>query len=298
MARASAAVKTGVKKLKRSTMTLLAILMVAVVLFLGYRFWIYTGLDTTGPVITVDEGILQVSVHDPQEALLAGIRAMDDHDGDVTDSVLIESIYGITDDHITTVVYAAFDQAGNVSKMERKVCYTDYSSPRFTLRDSLTFRAGSGFDVLDYIGAEDVREGRIDRRVHGVMISESNSIHEIGQHTVRFQVMNDLGDCSEIEVTVEVYDPEWYTAKVELSEYLIYLEVGDRFTARDYLKSFNVRGESIDISRSVPDELDCVISGQVNTSVPGVYEVTYQLSQNVNLNHYSGIARLIVIVEE
>ena len=284
--------------MKRVNLLLMGVLAAAVMLFAGYLFWIHNSLDTTGPVITIDDGVLEISVKDDDSALMQGITALDDRDGDVTGRMLVESIYGITEDKLTTVTYAAFDRAGNVTKVQRQVRYKDYKAPRFELYDSLCFPGGSGFDVLDYIGAQDVIEGDIRRRVRATLVSATKSISEIGSHVVRFQVTNSLGDTTQVDLPVSVYDPEWYTAAVELEEYLIYLKVGDSFDPEDYLKTFLVRGTEIDVSRQVPEDVYCSIDSGVSTRRPGVYTVTYNLSKNVNLTTFSGQAVLVVIVEE
>lgn len=270
----------------------------SLVLFAGYEFFLRQTKDVTGPQITVEEGLLEISVKDPESALLRGLKAMDDRDGDVTGSVLVERIEGINEEHVATVTYAAFDSAGNVSKLQRQVRFKDYTAPRFRLYGSLTFAAGTGFDVMDYVGAEDVRDGDIRRRVHAALISDTESVSKVGYHLVRFQVVNDLGDSQEIELPVEVYDPEWYKAQVTLTDYLIYAKVGERIKPRDYLDEFHVRGEVIDVSRSIPENVTFEMTNGVDFTKPGVYEVTYQLSQNVNLTTYTGIAKLIVVVEE
>ena len=284
--------------MKRVNLLLMGVLAAAVMLFAGYLFWIHNSLDTTGPVITIDDGVLEISVKDDDSALMQGVTARDDRDGDVTGRMLVESIYGITEDKLTTVTYAAFDRAGNVTKVQRQVRYKDYKAPRFELYDSLCFPGGSGFDVLDYIGAQDVIEGDIRRRVRATLVSATKSISEIGSHVVRFQVTNSLGDTTQVDLPVSVYDPEWYTAAVELEEYLIYLKVGDSFDPEDYLKTFLVRGTEIDVSRQVPEDVYCSIDSGVSTRRPGVYTVTYNLSKNVNLTTFSGQAVLVVIVEE
>lgn len=273
-------------------------LAVVVGLFGVYQIWIHRNLDTVGPVITVDEALLEISVTDPEEALMQGIRAVDARDGDVTASILVESVYGITEDNLTTVTYAAFDRAGNVSKLQRQVRYTDYESPRFELYDSLSFPGDSNFDLLDYVGATDVLEGDIRRRVRATLISDTKSIDQVATHTVRFQVTNSLGDTVVADLPVEVYDPEWYTAAVELEEYLIYLEVGETFEPEDYLETFVVRGDEIDVSRGIPEDIYCSISGNVNTRSPGIYDVTFTLTTTENMMTFSGQAVLIVIVQE
>ena len=284
--------------MKRVNLLLMGVLAVAIGLFSAYQIWIHNNLDTTGPVITVEEKMLEISVEDPQEALMQGITAMDDRDGDVTGRMLVESIYGITEDNVTTVTYAAFDRAGNVSKLQRQVRYKDYESPKLELYGSLCFPGGVNVDVLEYVGARDVIEDDIRRRVRATLISNTKAINNIGSHVVRFQVTNSLGDTTQADIPVEVYDPEWYTAYVGLREYLVYLKVGDSFDPESYLKTFQVRGDSIDVSRGVPEDVYCSIDSTVSTRRPGVYTVDYNLSKNVNLMTFSGKAVLVVIVEE
>ena len=283
--------------MKRINILLLMVLAVAVGLFACYHIWVHNRLDTVGPVLSIDEGMLEISVNDPEEALLAGIHAMDERDGDVTASILVESIYGISEYHTTTVTYAAFDRAGNVSKIERQVRFRDYEAPSYKLYGSMTFAYGSGFDLLEYIGAWDVIEGDIGRRVHATLISDTKGIEALGRHRVKLQVTNKLGDTVEMILPVEVYDPEWYTAGVVLSDYMIYLERGAQFDPRQYLEGFVLRGDLIELTDGIPSDIEVEIDNGVNVKVPGVYEVSYILSKSLNLNTYSGIARMIVVVE-
>lgn len=284
--------------MKRRYIMLALVLAAAIALFGAYLVLTHKLKDTTPPVITVAEGLLQLSVNDENEILMTGITAMDDRDGDVTASLLVESVYGITDDHVATVTYAAFDRAGNVSKIQRKVHYTDYREPRFEFAGSLSFPHNSKFDLLDYVGANDVMEGDIRRRVRATLVSDTNSIDELGSHMVHLQVTNSLGDTVELDVPVEVYDPEWYLASVKLDTYLLYLKKGDVFNPREHLDKFVVRGADTDVSRGIPEGIDCEIDGAVNTAVPGVYRVQYTLTKDLNLTSYTGQAYLIVVVQE
>ena len=283
--------------MKRINAILLMVLAVAIGLFAGYHILIHNRVDTVRPVLRVEEGMLEISVKDPEEVLLAGIYAQDDRDGDVTDSILVESVYGISEENVTTVTYAAFDRAGNVAKIQRQVRYKDYERPRFVLYGSMTFAYGSGFDLLEYIGAEDVIEGDIGRRVHATLISDTKGIEVQGRHQVKIQVTNNLGDTVEMVLPVEVYDPEWYAAGVMLSDYLIYLDRGERFDPKAYLTGFVLRGELIELIDGIPADIEVEIDNGVDVNVPGVYEVSYILSKSLNLNTYSGIARMIVVVE-
>ncbi len=283
--------------MKRINILLVLVLIAALGLFGGYMFWVHNNLDTEGPVLTIGEDILELSVEDPEETLLQGVTAVDRRDGDVTSSVLVESVYGISGEKLTTVTYAAFDSAGNVSKAQRQVRYTDYRPPRFCLNNSLTFAAGSGFDLMDSVGAYDVLDGDISRQVRATLVSDTERIDARGSHQVLLQVTNSLGDTVELTVPVTVSDGDWYTADVELSEYLVYLKRGANFDPRAYLRSFSVRGETISVGYRTPEDITVEIENMVDTNVPGVYEVKYVLSSSQNMVTYSGIAKLIVIVE-
>ena len=283
--------------MKRIEVLLLGILAVAVGLFGCYYFLVHERIDKVGPEFTVEEKLLEISVKDPEEVLMRGIKAIDDRDGDVTDSILVESIYGINSNQETTVTYAAFDNAGNVSKIQRQVRYKDYEPPRFEAYTTLCFAGGKKFDLLDYVGARDVLEGDIRRRVHATLVSDTENINAEANHEVKLQVTNSLGDTAELTIPVLVYSPDWYNASIKLSENLIYLERGERFNPRNYLETFVVRGDPIDISAAVPSDVSVEVENEVDTEVPGVYVVTFILSKSVNSVTHSGIAKLIVVVE-
>ena len=133
----------------------LVLLAVCLGVLIGYRMFDGLRTDNVVPKITIsDSGIPEMSVYKP-EALLEGVTATDDRDGDVTSSIVVESVGSIMDDATVTVTYAAFDSSGNVAKAQRTVRYTDYKSPRFTLKESLDFTYGTNFDVVDVVGALD-----------------------------------------------------------------------------------------------------------------------------------------------
>lgn len=93
-----------------------------------------------GPVIFYPEGVLEISVQDGEEALLQGVTAKDDKDGDVTGSILVEKLSGFDGENRREVTYAAFDSDGNVAKATREIVYTDYTPIRFQLNHSLRYR--------------------------------------------------------------------------------------------------------------------------------------------------------------
>lgn len=283
--------------MKTKVILFLAVVLTATAAFVGYRSWDEDRTDAVSPEFTVAEEMLELSVHDPESALLQGITAWDNRDGDVTGSILVESAYGITDGNCVTVTYAAFDAAGNVAKVQRSVRYTDYIAPRFTLSKSLAFVQDANEDVLNRVGATDLIDGDITRRVRATLISDTTSVSYVGTHEVQFQVTNSIGHTVQTVLPVEVYSPDKYNASLELDEYILYLSAGDRFEAKEHLSALSIFGRKVDLSGGLPSDTLCSVSGSVDTGTPGVYPVRYTVTRTENGNTYVGYSMLIVIVE-
>lgn len=284
--------------MKKSTVILLIVLLVASLLTLGgYILLDHMRTDDMPPVITVGEEALVLSVQDSQAQLMQGVSAWDETDGDVTASLIIESIYGITEEQTATVTYVACDSAGNVAKQERQVRFQDYRSPRFTLNQALVFEYGTVYDVMAAVGAEDVFDGDILRLVKATMVSSGITVTEEGTHDVQFRVTNSIGDTAQLTLPVEIYPSRRYDAQLELTEYLLYLPVDSRIDPWDYLDSVQIQGETLSLREGLPDGAAVRIGGGVDTDVPGVYAVTYTLTYDRDGHTYSGYSKLLVVVE-
>ena len=282
---------------KRNMVYQSALLALALILLLGYQTARQLGMDKQGPGITVSTDPLERSVRAPREAYLQGVTAIDDLDGDVTDLIVVESVYGMTPDRLATVTYAAFDRSGNVTKAQRQIRFGDYHSPRFCLNQALVFPSTSGVDVMDFIGAEDLFDGDMVRRVRATLISNSGTLSDPGIHDVKLQVTNSLGDTSELILPVEVYPPEKFNATLTLTDYLIYLPKGASFWADSYPDTVSFAGRTYDLSDN-PAGVTVSVSGSVNTQIPGLYAVTYTVTCDGYGSTGTGCSRLFVVVEE
>lgn len=82
--------------------------------------FLYLNLDRTAPAISFadEDRKLVYTENMKEEELLEGVSAVDDVDGDVTDSVLIEKISEMADGNVI-VTYAALDSSNNVAKKTR-----------------------------------------------------------------------------------------------------------------------------------------------------------------------------------
>ena len=249
--------------------------------------------DIQPPVITLGQEEITLSVQDDPALLLSGVTATDDCDGDVTASLLVESVGTLSPDFTAKVTYAAFDSAGNVSKASRRVRYSDYTGMRFQLSGPLVFSSNNTHTLMNLITVEDSLDGDISASVKPSLVGGDESLKEPGHHEVLLRVTNSLGYTQRLTVPVEVYAPGTYNASVELSAYLVYVKQGEPFRPEAYPRWLTVSAyEQYPLTGVTTSDIR--IQSSVNTAIPGTYCVTYYVEDG----DYRGCANLIVIVEE
>lgn len=274
-----------------------ALIVVVLAVFCGYRAIAVMSSDGSSPKINMPEDVLQVSVGDPESALVNGITAEDKRDGDVTASIVVESIKLNDSTGAATVTYAAFDKSGNVAKASRQIQYTDYESPRFTLSKPLAFPQGANFDILSLIGAEDRLDGDITHRIRATPLDDA-AITAYGTHDVEFRVTNSLGETVRLTLPVEIYSAGSYQGTLNLKQYLVYLNKGDKFDPEDYLDSVTFGSDTTYLRQSIPSGFSYTTEGNVDTDTPGLYTVDYEVSYSSGYySSYTAYSKLIVIVE-
>lgn len=274
----------------------LALILACSVAFLLFLRGQSLGTDRKPPAISFVEGTLELSARDPREALLQGVTATDDRDGDVTESLVVADLRLLTKDGTVRVTYAAFDAAGNVTKASRNVKFTDYESPRLSLSTGLTFNYNTRFDLFSIVKAEDMLDGDISHRVRITSLDEEG-IANVGSHKVQVNVSNSLGETVSLVLPVEVYAAGTYQATLELTDYLVYLPVGGTLDVQSYLASYIRGNTNVSLKNGLPEGFHLEVKSKVQTRVPGVYTVDYRVTQTVNGTDYTGYARLIVVVE-
>ena len=269
-------------------------------LFAGYQSWDRINTDMTPPEITVGTETIQTSVAAPRSTLLRGVTAADDRDGDVTDSLVVESINALDSSGTVQVTFAAFDQAGNVAKGSRTVRYTDYQAPRFSLNRAMIYDANSNFDPLNNITASDSLDGNITHRIRAMSMDDA-SVAALGDHKVEFRVTNSLGDTVRLTLPVTAHASDAYKLGLELEQYLVYLNRGAVFEAEHYLSDVTYNLVSVLEEGELPAGYSIHIEDSVNTNIPGVYPVdytvTFERATNNGTEYITGFTRLIVVVE-
>ncbi len=280
------------------------VFVLAVVLYVLFQYRQQIAADNTGPTISMDETSVTISVEDGEDAMLAGVTAVDQEDGDVSDSLLVETVSDFIAENTCRITIAAFDSAGNVTKATREIVYSDYIPTRFELSTPLRFAVGSD-EILSVVSAYDVLDG--DLSEHVKVTAEANlSTAEAGDYQVEFSVMNSAGEVSTLEATATLYDTsrERNCPQILLTDYLVYVKTGEALSPWDYVKEIDV-GNLI-YEKTASGDLECAqeedaaispgevsISDNVDYNTPGTYEITYSYTNDI----YEGSVRMIVIVE-
>lgn len=268
---------------------LFALVLLCCAAFAVYRCLSSRHIDREPPQITMEQDELSLSVGDPKERLLEGVRAQDVQDGDVTDSIVVESVRGLVSDKRFTVTYAAFDAAGNVSKAQRTVFYKDYTAPRFALSAPLIFREGTSLDVFAPLEAEDVFDGSLKDRIKGTLVSGETQIAQAGEYTVEFRVTNSLGDTAYLTAPVEVLPAEDGGAELTLSSYLTYLKKNAAFVPEYYVTGLSAGGQIISLDEA---------SVQITSNVDMTRAETYWVDYAARYGQRTARTRLLVVVED
>ncbi len=247
---------------------------------------------------------IEVSVEAGDEELLEGVTASDSNDGDVSDTLIVESLGQFLSPGRRNITIAAFDSSSNVAKETRQVVYTDYTGPKFHLSAPLQFPLNSG-SILDYFTATDVLDGDITKQIK---VSQSSIVDNTlaNDYEVIFTVTNSAGDTVKLPCTVTIYDNSLTSGSpvISLSEYLIYVNAGESVNPWSYVNEVSVRGltytRAEDGNLYSPDQTmilgksDFSIKGDVDTDTPGTYEYVIKHTDSSNR---TGTVRLIVVVE-
>lgn len=96
--------------------------------------------DMEPPVLSADAEKFSASIKADEKKLISGVTAFDQKDGDVSDSILIDSIKkkeGTDSDFLIT--YVAFDKSSNMASLTRTLHYSDYRQAHFSFEQALRF---------------------------------------------------------------------------------------------------------------------------------------------------------------
>jgi len=245
-----------------------------------------TVVDTTVPVITLlGEDPVTIEVGDTY--LDAGATATDIYDGDITSSIVTISTVNTAIVGVYSVSYNVTDANGNAAaEVTRTVTVVDTTVPVITLlgEDPVTIEVGA---VYTDAGATalDNYDGDITSSIVEVSTVDTAIA---GSYTVTYDVADASGNTA-LTVTRSVNVIEDTVAPVItlLGDNPITIEVGDTYTDAGATATDNFDG---DLTSSI------VTVSTVNTSIVGVYSVTYNVSDTSG-NAAAEVTRTVTVVD-
>lgn len=256
------------------------LLCISTAIFAVINIYDWIGEDSKPPVISFPEGELVLSVQADESELLKDVKAEDNRSGNVSGSLVVEELSAFTEDGVRIVTYAAIDEHGNVARRERTLRYEDYQKPQFSLSGPLRFPKGRSVDVLGKVSVYSALDGDLSGNVKYALESTID-VTSTGTYPIEFRVTDSGGNTVYLETNLEIYDPVEERIAVSLTDYVVYLGVNASFSAEDYYAGTQEDGH-------------LEIQSNVDTAVPGTYEVDYVVQGDSGY----GKSRLIVVVEE
>ena len=103
--------------------SIVALMVIACIALGGITLVLGFSEDKKAPEIQFQDNEITFTQGDDYAGLLQGVTATDNRDGDVTKSLVVESVYPNDDGETATVVYVARDKTNNIGKANKVINY-------------------------------------------------------------------------------------------------------------------------------------------------------------------------------
>ena len=178
--------------MKKMRIASVILLLVSIGIFTIFQIYSKMVQDNESPKVTCETQELTVSVAATEEELMQGVSAVDNRSGDVSDTLVIESLSDFTEEGKRIATYAAVDESMNVGRCERTIVYEDYQAPVFQMSEPLSYPIGQSVNVLAGITASSVLDGDLTSKIK-YSIESSVDTSTPGNYPVEFSVMDSAG---------------------------------------------------------------------------------------------------------
>lgn len=244
---------------------LVAMLFLACAALLAGNVVVYIGADRKGPEISVPQEEITYVAGTDTSALLNGVTAQDNRDGDVTDTVTIESVIPNADQTGASVIYVAKDSKNNVTKETRTILYS-------TDANQAAGQAAGEQAAVDQAAQE--------QAAADPAAAQGDAAGESAQTADDGAAQNEAAIAA-----LPAESPRFY-----LTQYSVEVERGADFNELSYV-------QDISDDKDSRDELyqGIQIFGEVDTNTPGEYTLEYHVVDSDGNN--SNVAQLRVTVK-
>lgn len=251
---------------------LVGIMIFLCVVLAGTIVYIRGQADHIGPEITDSGSEITVYTPDVTDAdLLEGMSAIDEKDGDVSDTLTVESVYSV-DDSSVVVTYAAKDNDNNITKYKR------------------TMEAEMPAEDPD---SDDSDEDETDGEASdGTEAQETEADGEAGGETDEAVTPTPEQDEAEVlkqEQEAEAESMPEQNPRIYLTEYLVRIPVGGSWNPLDYVSEItDDQDDMYALWRKIQ------VADEVSTAAAGTYECTYYVVDSQNNVSNNAVIKVIV----
>ena len=218
------------------------------------------------PSIATDREVLEIPSAYTEDMLLEGLTAEDAQDGDLTDGIMVRGLSNFISAGVCNVSYVVFDSSNQSATLTRRVQFTDYAPPRFALTEPLIYPQGRIAQPLDRVQAMDVIDGDISSLV--TLADSTVDYNTPGVYSITVEVTNSFGDSQTAELPVHVVETYPTETQIQLSQPLVYLQVGETLDPYAYMLP-------VTDTAGGENPLQLLVESDVNTQEPGVYQVRF-----------------------
>ena len=225
---------------------LILFLVVLSLAALGGAWFLYMHSDRQSPAIVVMKDGFAYHADVTMEELLSDVTAVDSRDGDVTSSLMVEDIVANEDGHSVSVVYTAKDHSNNVGQ-------TTYVMP-------------AEGDLPDVLTVPEMTEDHSEASEEDAAASKKKKKSKKGKSSKK-ETDQDAARREE-EEKIDMLRDE--SPRVYLKEYYIEVPAGTQLDQLSYVDTIED-----DVDDRVTLFTRIQVYSNVNTEVPGNYEMTY-----------------------
>ena len=226
------------------------------------------------PVITATDKIIEVGdTFDP----MADVTATDAEDGDLTDKIeILKNGVNVNEPGIYDVTYKVTDTKGASYTTTIKVTVNpkaaDLNACPVIKATDKTLTVGDEFDPLADVTAEDEEDGNLTDKIE-VLKNEVDTTKP-GKYEVTYKVTDSKGASRTKTITVTVnpkMEPLNEAPTIDVTDKEI--TVGDKFDPKDGVSAKDKEDGNL------TDKIE-ILKNTVDPSKPGVYEVTYKVTDS------------------
>lgn len=243
--------------------------------------------DSTAPVIAL-KGVNPTEITQGESYSEAGYTAADETDGDLTASVTVTGKPDIYTPGTYTITYEVSDKAGNKATATRTVIVNEKpyvpQAPVLVLLGDTTIEVieGDEYEEPGYIsvlGDEDLTSS--------VKVTDIPNTSVPGTYTVIYEVTIEEGVTTTATRTVIVVEDKTVPVITLIGDEMLEVIEGDEYEEPGFVSTHEREG---DLTSSV------AVTGNVDTSVPGVYTITYIVSDKKGKT--AEVIRIVNVVKD